>query len=45
MKTSKFITTRTYGRAPKGHLCLQDYQSAIEFRNMKIRALPAKEKK
>jgi hypothetical protein len=45
VKTSKFINSKTYGRAPKGHLCLQDYGFPIEFRNIKLRPLPAPGKK
>ncbi len=41
VKTSKFIDSKTYGRAPTGHLCLQDYRFPIEFRNIKTRPLSA----
>ena len=44
VKTSKFIDSKIYGRAPKGHICLQDYRFPIEFRNIKIRSLPASSK-
>jgi hypothetical protein len=41
VKTSKFFQTAygqgNWGRAPKGHIALQDYGGAIEFRNIKIR--------
>ncbi len=41
VKTSKYYMTAygqgTWGRAPKGHIALQDYGGAIEFRNLKIR--------
>jgi hypothetical protein len=43
VKTSKFFATAygqgNWGRAPKGHIGLQDYGGAIEFRNIKIRPL------
>jgi hypothetical protein len=48
VKTSKFFQTAygrgNWGRASKGHIGLQDYGGAIEFRNIKIRLLnsPAK---
>lgn len=47
VKTSKFFQT-AYGRgnwglAPKGHIALQDYGGAIEYRNIKIRPSPSKE--
>lgn len=45
VKTSKFINSRSYGRASEGHVCLQDYGFPIEFRNIKIRPLLAKEAK
>jgi len=45
VKTSKFFPTAygqgTWGLAEKGHIGLQDYGGAIEFRNIKIRPLPA----
>jgi hypothetical protein len=48
VKTSKFFPTAygqgNWGQAPKGHIGLQDYGGAIEFRNIKIRPLPASEK-
>lgn len=41
VKTSKYFWTAygkgNWGRAPKGHIALQDYGGAIEFRNIKIR--------
>lgn len=43
VKTSKFFQTAygrgNWGRAPKGHIGLQDYGGAIEFKNIKIRML------
>jgi hypothetical protein len=47
VKTSKFFQT-AYGRgkwglAPKGHIGLQDYGGAIEYRNIKIRPSAAQE--
>ena len=45
VKTSKFFPTAygqgNWGQATKGHIGLQDYGGAIEFRNIKIRPLPA----
>ncbi len=46
VKTSKFFET-AYGRgnwglAPKGHIGLQDYGGAIEYRSIKLRAVPVK---
>ena len=41
LKTSKFLSVRNYGRAPAGHICLQDYGHPIEFRSIKIRSLKA----
>ncbi len=45
VKTSKFFLTAygqgNWGQADKGHIGLQDYGGAIEFRNIKIRPLPA----
>jgi hypothetical protein len=41
VKTSKFFPTAygqgNWGRAKRGHIGLQDYGGAIEFRNIKIR--------
>ncbi len=41
VKTSKFFQTAygqgNWGRAPRGHIGLQDYGGAIGFRNLKIR--------
>ena len=45
VKTSKFFPTAygqgNWGRAKRGHVALQDYGGAIEFRNIKIRELRA----
>jgi len=43
VKTSKYFMTAygqgKWGLSPKGHIALQDYGGAIEFRNIKIRPL------
>lgn len=43
VKTSRYYMTAygqgNWGRAPKGHIALQDYGGAIEFRNIKLRNL------
>ncbi len=43
VKTSKYFWTAygkgSWGLAPKGHIALQDYGGAIEFRNIKIRTV------
>jgi hypothetical protein len=43
VKTSKFFLTAygqgNWGRAERGHIGLQDYGGAIEFRNLKLRSL------
>ncbi len=45
VKTSKFFLTAygqgNWGQAEKGHIGLQDYGGAIEYRNIKIRPTPA----
>ncbi|MEZ6099934.1 MAG: DUF1080 domain-containing protein [Pirellulaceae bacterium] len=45
VKTSKFFPTAygqgSWGQATRGHIGLQDYGGAIEFRNIMIRQLPA----
>ncbi len=45
VKTSKFYLTAydqgNWGKATTGYIGLQDYGGAIEFRNIKIRTLPA----
>lgn len=47
VKTSKFFETAygrgNWGRALKGYIALQDYGGAIEFRNIKIRPIAARE--
>jgi hypothetical protein len=46
VKTSKYFHTAygrgNWGRAPKGHIALQDYGGAIEYRNIKLRPIAAK---
>jgi hypothetical protein len=48
VKTSKFFPTAygqgNWGRAVRGHIGLQDYGGAIEFRNIKIRPFAADRK-
>ena len=40
---SKFRNMKHFKEPPaKGHICLQDHTARIEYRNMKIRPLPAK---
>ena len=39
---SKFKTTAGFGNKVKGHLLLQDHESEVWFRNVKLRELPAK---
>ena len=43
VKTSKFFLTAygqgNWGQAAKGHIGLQDYGGAIEYRNIKIRLI------
>jgi hypothetical protein len=39
---SKFKEMPNYGKSQKGHIALQDHGDHVEFRNMKIRPLPAK---
>ncbi len=45
VKTSKFFPTAygqdNWGQARRGHIGLQDYGGAIEYRNIKIRPMPA----
>jgi glucose/arabinose dehydrogenase len=38
---SKFAQFPQFGKATKGHLCLQDHGDLVAFRNIKIRELPA----
>jgi hypothetical protein len=42
VKSSKWKDVPTYGKAAKGHIDLQDHGDKVEFRNIKIRALPGK---
>jgi hypothetical protein len=37
---SKFANWDDFGKADKGHICLQDHHSLVWFRNIKIRPLP-----
>jgi hypothetical protein len=39
---SKFIDQPTFGKSPKGYIDLQDHDSEVAFRNIKLRLLPAK---
>lgn len=39
---SKFKDKPLYAKAKKGRICLQDHSDKIEYRNIKIRPLPAK---
>ena len=38
---SKFAKFPGFGKAGKGHLCLQDHGDEVAFRSMKVRELPA----
>jgi hypothetical protein len=38
---SKFKNKPDFARALKGHICLQDHSSRSQYRNIKIRTLPA----
>jgi hypothetical protein len=40
VRTSKFAAMPLYGRAPQGHIGLQDHGDTVEFRNIRIRELP-----
>ena len=40
VRASKFGTMPLYGRAAEGHIGLQDHGDRVEFRNIRIRALP-----
>lgn len=37
---SKFASMKNFGKPKKGHISLQDHGNAVEFKNIKIRALP-----
>jgi hypothetical protein len=39
---SKFKDFPQFGKAEKGHICLQDHGDRVAFRNLKIRALESK---
>jgi len=39
---SKFAKLPNFGKATKGHICLQDHGNPVSFRNIKIRALDGK---
>ncbi len=45
LAASKFKGMPTYAKAAKGRISLQDHSDRIEYRNIKIRPLPAKEGK
>ncbi len=38
---SKFAKMEGFGKAAKGHICLQDHGDLVSYRNIKIRRLPA----
>ena len=38
---SKFASMPGFGKAPKGHICLQDHGNLVSYRNIKVRRLPA----
>lgn len=38
---SKFSQFSKFGKATKGHICLQDHNDLVSFRNIKIREIPA----
>ncbi|MEX1185248.1 MAG: DUF1080 domain-containing protein [Gemmatimonadaceae bacterium] len=40
VRASKFASMPLYGRAPRGHIGLQDHGDRVEFRNIRIRVLP-----
>ena len=42
---SKHKSRPKFGTFEKGPICLQDHSNCVEFRNLKIRPLPAKENK
>lgn len=40
VRPSKFNDWPGYGKAPRGHIVLQDHGNVVSFRNLKIRVLP-----
>jgi Domain of Unknown Function (DUF1080) len=38
---SKFASMAGFGKAPKGHICLQDHGNLVSYRNIRVRRLPA----
>jgi hypothetical protein len=38
--TSKFVAWPQFGKARAGHIVLQDHESAVDYRNVRIRLLP-----
>ena len=38
---SKFANMAGFGKAKKGHICLQDHGNLVSYRNIKVRRLPA----
>lgn len=40
VRASKFASMPLYGRAPQGHIGLQDHGDRVEFRDIRIRVLP-----
>jgi hypothetical protein len=40
VRASKFASMPLYGRAPEGHIGLQDHGDRVDFRNILIRVLP-----
>jgi glucose/arabinose dehydrogenase len=38
---SKFAKFPKFGKATKGHICLQDHGNLVSYRNVKVRVLPA----
>ncbi|HYE99349.1 MAG TPA: family 16 glycoside hydrolase, partial [Planctomycetota bacterium] len=42
LAASKFKAMPLFAKATKGRICLQDHSDRVEFRNIKLRPLPAK---